>query len=175
MPISPAAPLPLPPVFTDPTLFADIDEVRSYHDTLREGVTARRLQLQSDRQDAAGDVEARRQDLREAETALTEVDARLTGLDEELTTLGAAERTERARAVAQVLRSAAFRLRELEAGWNDRTATEGSVEVLQHRQTLSDYEVAVQRGLLDTLPARMRIRLEEEAREAREALGLHSR
>ena len=173
VPISPAAPLPLPPVFTDPTLFADIDEVRSYHDTLREGVTARRLQLQSDRQDAAGDVEARRQDLREAETALTEVDARLTGLDEELTTLGAAERTERARAVAQVLRSAAFRLRELEAGWNDRTATEGSVEVLQHRQTLSDYEVAVQRGLLDTLPARMRIRLEEEAREAREALGLH--
>jgi hypothetical protein len=140
---------------------------------LREGVTARRLQLQRARQDTAGDVEARRQEMREAETALTEVDARLAALDDELTTLGAAERTLRARAVAQVLSVAALRLRQLELGWTERAVTGGSVEMLQHRQTLSDYELAAQRGVLDTLPAGMRNRLEEDARQAREALGLN--
>src|SRR6202035_357422 len=67
----------LPPAVTDPTLFAGVDLVRAQYGQLRDGVVTRRSELQRARQDADAVVEARRQAVRDAETAVNEVAAQL--------------------------------------------------------------------------------------------------
>ena len=171
--------LPLSPVVNDPTLFADVDLVRAQFAELRDGVATRRLALQGSRQDAGVEIEARRQAARDAEMAVKDaeraaqdIDTRLSQLDDELTALGADERAQRARAVAQLMRRGCERLQQLEEGWAVRAEKASSPQLLKHRQTLSEYEVVAQQGLLESLPAGMRNRLEDDARQAREALGV---